>query len=102
MLYNIYLLLPVRYLIYVFIGKLDKARLAFQRALDMDANCVGALVGLAIIELNEKTQNSIKIGVQLLSKAYGIDSTNPMTLNHLANHFFYKKVGSVNLCVELI
>ena len=74
------------------LAKLDKARLAFQRALELDQNCVGALVGLAIIELNEKTQDSIKLGVQLLSRAYGIDSTNPMTLNHLANHFFYKKV----------
>ena len=46
------------------------------------------------MELNAKTQESIKNGVQLLSKAYTIDSANPMVLNHLANHFFYKKVGS--------
>ena len=26
-----------------------------------------------------------------MSKAYGIDSQNPMVLNHLANHFFFKK-----------
>ena len=73
-------------------------RLGFQRALDLDPNCVGALVGLAILELNNKTQDSIKNGVQLLSKAYTIDSTNPMVLNHLADHFFYKKVrrGSVH------
>ena len=24
-------------------------------------------------------------------QAYSIDSTNPMVLNHLANHFFFKK-----------
>jgi RNA polymerase-associated protein CTR9 len=34
---------------------------------------------------------SIKDGVQKLSRAYTIDSTNPMVLNHLANHFFFKK-----------
>lgn len=67
--------------------------MAFERALQLDHQCVGALVGLAILELNAKTQESIKNGVQLLSKAYTIDSTNPMVLNHLANHFFYKKVG---------
>lgn len=40
----------------------------------------------------------IKEGVEMLSKAYRIDSTNAMTLNHLANHFFFKKVsGVVNL-----
>lgn len=67
--------------------------MAFERALQLDINCVGALVGLAILELNAKTQESIKNGVQLLSKAYTIDSSNPMILNHLANHFFYKKVN---------
>ena len=67
-------------------------RLAFERALQLDSQCVGALVGLAILELNNKTPESIKSGVGLLSKAYTIDSSNPMVLNHLANHFFYKKV----------
>lgn len=67
--------------------------MAFERALQLDPQCVGALIGLAILELNSKTQDSIKNGVQLLSKAYTIDSTNPMILNHLANHFFYKKVS---------
>lgn len=71
----------------------DSCRQAFGRALELDSNCVGALIGLAIIELNDKTPDSIKHGVQLLSKAYTIDSTNPMVLNHLANHFFYKKVS---------
>ena len=36
--------------------------------------------------------DSIKNGVQLLSTAYTIDNQNPMVLNHLANHFFFKKV----------
>ena len=35
--------------------------------------------------------DSIRSGVQKLSKAYTIDSGNPMVLNHLANHFFFKK-----------
>lgn len=69
----------------------DKAKLAFERALHLDAQCVGALVGLAILKLNEQQDESIRAGVQMLSKAYTIDSTNPMVLNHLANHFFFKK-----------
>lgn len=68
--------------------------MAFERALQLDPQCVGALVGLAILELNTKTQDSIKNGVQLLSRAYSIDASNPMVLNHLANHFFYKKVNT--------
>ena len=37
--------------------------------------------------------DSIKKGVQLLSRAYAVDNSNPMTLTHLANHFFFKKVS---------
>ncbi len=77
-------------------------RLAFERALGLDPQCVGALVGLAILELNYKTQDSIKNGVQLLSKAYTIDSTNPMVLNHLADHFFYKKVIHIQRLISLL
>ncbi|XP_018008895.1 RNA polymerase-associated protein CTR9 homolog isoform X3 [Hyalella azteca] len=68
-----------------------KARLAFERALDLDPNCVGALVGLAVLDLNMKKPENIRKGVQKLSLAYKIDITNPMVLNHLANHFFFKQ-----------
>nr|XP_054761257.1 LOW QUALITY PROTEIN: RNA polymerase-associated protein CTR9 homolog [Lytechinus pictus] len=76
---------------FVRLGKPDKAKLAFERALQLDPRCVGAIVGLAILEANGKATDSIKKGVQLLSRAYTIDSGNPMVLNHLANHFFFKK-----------
>ncbi|KAF7272141.1 hypothetical protein GWI33_015055 [Rhynchophorus ferrugineus] len=69
----------------------EKARLSFERALQLDPKCVGALVGLAILKLNLQQPESIRNGVQMLSKAYTIDSSNPMVLNHLANHFFFKK-----------
>lgn len=77
---------------FVKLNKLEKARLAFSRALELNPKCVGALVGLAVLELNNKEADSIKNGVQLLSRAYTIDPSNPMVLNHLANHFFFKKV----------
>ncbi|RZF42744.1 hypothetical protein LSTR_LSTR007721 [Laodelphax striatellus] len=73
------------------LGNQEKARLAFERALELDSGCVGALVGLAILQLNRQQPDDIRTGVQMLSKAYSIDSTNPMVLNHLANHFFFKK-----------
>lgn len=79
---------------FVKLNKLEKARLAFGRALELNSKCVGALVGLAVLELNNKEADSIKNGVQLLSRAYTIDPSNPMVLNHLANHFFFKKVIS--------
>ncbi|XP_070619280.1 RNA polymerase-associated protein CTR9 homolog [Erythrolamprus reginae] len=76
---------------FVRLNKLEKARLAFSRALELNSKCVGALVGLSVLELNNKEADSIKNGVQLLSRAYTIDPSNPMVLNHLANHFFFKK-----------
>lgn len=78
-------------LCYYKLNKISKAKLAFERALEIDSSCVGSMVGLAIIELNNKSPEATKKGVELLSKAYQIDSTNPTVLNHLANHFFYKK-----------
>lgn len=73
------------------LNKPVKARMAFERALDLEPDCVGSLVGLSILELNNKTNESTKRGVELLSRAYQKDKTNPIVLNHLANHFFYKK-----------
>ena len=68
-------------------------RMAFERALQLDPQCVGALVGLSILKLNLQENESNKMAVIMLSKAYAIDPKNPMVLNHLANHFFFKKVS---------
>jgi len=76
---------------FVKLGNIEKARLAFERTLQLDPNCVGALVGLSVMKLNSENPSDIKLGVNILSKAYTIDPNNPMVLNHLANHFFYKK-----------
>lgn len=73
------------------LNNIEKARIAFERAQALNPNCVGALVALAILKLNEHQEESIKEGVQMISQAYAMDSTNPMVLNHLANHFFFKK-----------
>ncbi|KAJ8969598.1 hypothetical protein NQ314_001677 [Rhamnusium bicolor] len=77
----------------------EKAKLAFERALELDPKCVGALVGLAILKLNLQQPDYIRTGVQMLSKAYTIDSSDPMVLNHLANHFFFKKAAQ---CFEKV
>jgi Tfp pilus assembly protein PilF len=36
------------------LGKDEKAKLAFERALQLDPYCTGAMVGLAIIELSSR------------------------------------------------
>ena len=92
---------------YYKLNKMDKARQAFNRALDFDPRCIGALTGLAVLELNTKLesnegksiQGSVRSGIQLFSKVYAIDNHNPLALVHLAEHFFYK--NEFNRCVQL-
>jgi RNA polymerase-associated protein CTR9 len=67
----------------------EKAEIAFKRALALDPKCVGALTGLAVIELNKKMIDSIKRGIEYLSRAFKIEPTNAMVLTLLADHFFY-------------
>ena len=57
---------------------------------------------LALFLPSSTQHDSIKRGVELLSKAYTIDSSSPMVLNHLADHFFFKKVCCyIILCLLL-
>lgn len=72
-------------------GNKEKAELAYDRALEINPNCVGALIGMAVHRMNIRDKETIRIGVLLLSRAYSADPTNPMVLNHLADHFFFKK-----------
>ncbi|XP_050062969.1 RNA polymerase-associated protein CTR9 homolog [Aphis gossypii] len=73
------------------LGNIEKARLSFERTLELDSKCVDALVSLGIMKLNSECLSDIELGVNLLSEAYKIDPTNPLVLNHLSNHFFSKK-----------
>lgn len=70
-------------------------RLAFKRVLDLDKENVSALVALAILDMNTLEQEAIRRGVESLGRAYQIEQENPVVLNHLANHFFYKKVAHI-------
>ncbi|MEN2495775.1 MAG: protein required for normal CLN1 and CLN2 G1 cyclin expression [Marteilia pararefringens] len=73
------------------LNNVAKAKLAYERALEMNSECSQAMLGLAIINLNLKTQKSTKQGVKYLSMAYSLDPKNPMIANLLSDHFFYKK-----------
>ena len=88
------------------LGRMDKARffliylkfcflikrLAFERALQLDSKNVPSIVALADLDLNIGTPEGIRSGIQALGLAYHHEPENPMVLNHLANHFFYKQV----------
>jgi RNA polymerase-associated protein CTR9 len=81
------------------LGQVDRAKAAFRRAHDMDAENVEALVALAVLEMSSldgdvlapreyraRAENVLK----LLSMANVVDHTNAMVQNHLANHYFWK------------
>ena len=65
-------------------------RLAFERALELEPNNMPATIALAVLDLN--SVENVRSGIQALGKAYQTDPENPMVLNHLSNHFFYKNV----------
>lgn len=71
---------------------IELAQKAFERVLQLDENNVEALVSLAVLLMNNVSNDSQKIAeaMKLLVKAYQIQSTHPRVLNFLANHFFYK------------
>lgn len=94
-------------------------RVAFEQALELDESCVGAMVGLAVLNLNERTRSRVGGGggddarsterqvellrdaIKLLSRAYALDCANPLVCVLLADHLFYKKVCTMysTLCI---
>ncbi|KAK0082460.1 hypothetical protein PV326_007166 [Microctonus aethiopoides] len=68
----------------------EKARLAFKQALLLDQQCVGALVGLAILDINLQQPETIRSGVQMLKEAYIIDSKNPMVNYEQTFEYYYQ------------
>lgn len=79
------------------LGQMSRAKAAMKRALQLDPKCAEALVGCAILEMATANKDPIRApGVTdsenpmlILSRAYNVDPTNSMALNHLANHFFW-------------
>lgn len=72
------------------LNMIEKAEEAFLKALAIDSKCVGALIGLAVIDLNKKTNVSIKRAMEFLLRAYKIEPNDAMVLTLLADHFFYR------------
>ncbi|PAV74668.1 hypothetical protein WR25_20236 [Diploscapter pachys] len=76
---------------YARMGNLEKARQAFERALEINEQNVPALVSLAILDQNSgNSEESLSNSISRLSLAYKLEPENPVVLIHLANHFFFK------------
>ncbi|EOY30289.1 Binding isoform 1 [Theobroma cacao] len=71
------------------LGQFEKARLAFQRVLQLDSENVEALVALAIMDLQANEASGIQKGMDKMRRAFEIYPYCAMALNYLANHFFF-------------
>jgi RNA polymerase-associated protein CTR9 len=78
------------------LGQVDRAKAAFQRALEMDENNVHGMVGSAILEMasldvhSKDYKSRAEKAIKLLSMANLLDHSNAMVQNHLADHYFWK------------
>jgi RNA polymerase-associated protein CTR9 len=78
------------------LGQVDRAKAAFTRALQIDPDCVEAMVGSAVLDmaaLDETAQDyasRTERAIKLMSMANLLDHSNAMVQNHLANHYFWK------------
>ena len=68
-----------------------KAKFALEHVLELDPENSMALTSLGIteIQLNPSDLNQRKKAVLRFQKSFEIDDTNPLTMKHLADHFFF-------------
>ncbi|KAJ3615766.1 hypothetical protein Zmor_012319 [Zophobas morio] len=90
------------------LGRVDLARKALQRTLNLKPDCAGALVALGTLEINRLSviesqgvkfafiigsneKDGLLKGLRHIKKAYELEPKNSLVLNILADHFFFKK-----------
>ncbi|KAG9160851.1 hypothetical protein Leryth_008663 [Lithospermum erythrorhizon] len=71
------------------LGQFDKAKLAFQRVLQLDPDNVEALIALGIMDLQTNDASSIRGGMEKMQQAFEIYPYCATSLNYLANHYFF-------------
>lgn len=81
------------------LGFVDAARGAFERVLALTAGretqalVAQALVAQAVLNINQTVRDTAAFqrGMVQMRQAYDADRTDPVVLNHLGNHFFFKR-----------
>ena len=69
----------------------EKAKLCFQRVVDMEPENVTALVGLALLDLDIQNKDSFERSVTYLKQAFKLQGNHPMVFNTFADHFFHNQ-----------
>ncbi|XP_032596896.1 RNA polymerase-associated protein CTR9 homolog [Drosophila grimshawi] len=75
---------------FVQLGDLDRARRAFELALEHNGHSINALIGIAQLKLNQRQPNSTKEGVNLLREAFEQNPHHPLVLTWLSAHCYYE------------
>ncbi|XP_052181435.1 protein CTR9 homolog [Diospyros lotus] len=70
-------------------GQFEKAKQAFRRVLQANPENVEALVALGILDLQTNEAAGIRNGMEKMQRAFEIYPYCAMSLNYLANHFFF-------------
>eukprot|EP00993_Chasmostoma_nieuportense_P007730 NODE_98_length_3206_cov_30.755440_g91_i0.p1 GENE.NODE_98_length_3206_cov_30.755440_g91_i0~~NODE_98_length_3206_cov_30.755440_g91_i0.p1 ORF type:complete len:1050 (-),score=320.08 NODE_98_length_3206_cov_30.755440_g91_i0:56-3172(-) len=68
-----------------------KAKLCFQRVVELEPNNVSALVGLALVDMDIRNKASFEQSVQYLKRAFQLRPDHPMILNTFSDHFFHNQ-----------
>ncbi|KAH8358189.1 hypothetical protein KR084_007444, partial [Drosophila pseudotakahashii] len=71
-------------------GELDSARRSFELALRYNGRCQNALLGMALLKLNQREEASYREGVNLLIAAYEMNKRHPVVLSILATHYYFR------------
>lgn len=79
-------------LCYYRVNNIPKARLSFEKTLELDPKNAMALTSLGIVELvtNPTNFESRKRAVNYFVKAFDANPRNPLVLKYLAEHLFFK------------
>ncbi|KAI6200702.1 RNA polymerase-associated protein CTR9-like protein [Aphelenchoides besseyi] len=75
------------------LGAIEKAKIAFERATEIDPTNIDAHAALAVLRTTSpQDRDEATVGAQTLATLFKRDGTYPLILNHLANHFIIKNV----------
>ncbi|KAH8327306.1 hypothetical protein KR074_009757, partial [Drosophila pseudoananassae] len=71
-------------------GELDSARRCFELALANNGRSQNALLGMALLKLNQRQKDTHVEAIHLLSAAYELNQRHPAVLGLLAKHYYHK------------
>lgn len=78
-------------IMYFKLKNLAKARFALEHVLELQPDNPMAMTSLAIVELQINFGDTAQRmrAVELFHRSFELDDTNPLTMKHLADHFFF-------------